>query len=156
MSRVGVTGLGREPVGRAQDMSTTEPTRPEDLDRVVGDDPAAGDSAAAEMREADVANGEPDAATEPSPSPSSQPAGTDTPTGTDPAATYDHPGYEDKSLGQAVAQDRELVDHLLEESDGDEAEAERRFGQESAGRTTLERQHPGSGEQDAASGSDLP
>ena len=108
---------------------------------MVGDDPPS------EMREADLANGEPDchrAIRSRRPTTAAarevQPAGTDTPTGTDPAATYDQPGYEDKSLGQAVAQDRELVDHLLEETGGDEGEAERRFDDESAGRTTLERQ----------------
>lgn len=67
-------------------------------------------------------------------------AGSDTPTGTDPDATYDHPGYEDKSLGQAVAQDEELADELLEASDGDEEEAERRFEEESHGAPARERQ----------------
>ena len=59
--------------------------------------------------------------------------GTDTPTGTDPDANYEEPGYQDKSLGQAVNQDQELVDELLEETDGDVAEAERRFEDESHG-----------------------
>lgn len=72
--------------------------------------------------------------------PVTPPPGTDTPTGTDPDATYDQPGYEDKSLGQAVQQDRQLVDELLEATDGDEDEAAARFEQESAGRHTLRRQ----------------
>lgn len=65
--------------------------------------------------------------------------GTDTPTGTDPDAKWEGPGYEDKSLGQAVEQDEELVERLLDETD-DEAEAERRFNEESAGAPALERQ----------------
>jgi hypothetical protein len=66
--------------------------------------------------------------------------GTDTPTGTDPDAKWDGPGYEDKSLGQAVAQDRDLVEELLEETGGDEAEAERLFDERSAGSGALHRQ----------------
>ncbi len=66
--------------------------------------------------------------------------GTDTPTGTDPDAKYEQPGYEDKSFGQAVDQDQELVDELLEETDGDTDEAERRFREESAGAPAAERQ----------------
>lgn len=66
--------------------------------------------------------------------------GTDTPTGTDPDAKYDEPGYEDKSIGQAVEQDEELVDELLEETGGDVEEAEKRFEEESAGSPALERQ----------------
>ena len=66
--------------------------------------------------------------------------GEDTPTGTDPDAKYDKPGYEDKSIGQATQQDEELADKLLEESDGDEAEAEERFEKESAGAPARERQ----------------
>lgn len=66
--------------------------------------------------------------------------GTDTPTGTDPDAKYDEPGYEDKSIGQAVNQDEELVDELLEETGGDVEEAEKRFEEESAGSPALERQ----------------
>ena len=120
-------------------MSTTEPTRPDDLERVVGNDPDAAD-----VREADRRNGEPDATgsdvDQRRPSPRSAPTGTDTATGTDPDATYGHPGYEDKSLGQAVDQDRDLADRLLEESGGDEAAAAARFEHESAGRTTLRRQ----------------
>lgn len=59
--------------------------------------------------------------------------GHDTPTGTDPDAKYEEPGYQDKSMGQAGNEDQELVDELLEETDGDTAEAERRFEDESAG-----------------------
>ncbi len=66
--------------------------------------------------------------------------GRDTPTGTDPDARYEQPGYEDKSMGQAVNQDEELVDELLEETDGDMEEAERRFNEESAGAPALDRQ----------------
>ena len=50
--------------------------------------------------------------------------GTDTPTGTDPDAKWSEPGYEDKSLGQAVDQDSELAEQLLDEEGGDEAAAE--------------------------------
>ena len=67
--------------------------------------------------------------------------GHDTPTGTDPDAKYDHPGYEDKSMGQAVNQDEELVDELLDETGGDVDEAEKRFEDESAGSPALHRQH---------------
>lgn len=74
------------------------------------------------------------------------PTGTDTQTGTDPDARYDRPGYEDKSLGQAVDQDQELADELLEETGGDVEEAERRFADESAGAPALARQGaPGTG-----------
>lgn len=66
--------------------------------------------------------------------------GTDTPTGTDPDAKYDEPGYEDKSIGQATAQDEQLADELLEETGGDEAEAAERFEKESAGAPARERQ----------------
>jgi hypothetical protein len=59
--------------------------------------------------------------------------GTDTATGTDPDATYEQPGYEDKSFGQAVDQDQELADRVMEEMGGDEGAAERRFEQESHG-----------------------
>ena len=45
--------------------------------------------------------------------------GRDTATGTDPNAKYEQPGFEDKSLGQAVNQDMELVDELVAEEDGD-------------------------------------
>ena len=44
--------------------------------------------------------------------------GRDTATGTDPDAKYEQPGFEDKSLGQAVNQDMELVDELIDEEDG--------------------------------------
>ncbi len=66
--------------------------------------------------------------------------GTDTPTGTDPDATWDEPGYEDKSFGQAVDQDQELAEDLLEESDGDQSVAEERFEQKSHGAPARERQ----------------
>lgn len=66
--------------------------------------------------------------------------GTDTPTGTDPDATWDEPGYEDKSFGQAVNQDQELAEDLLEESEGDESAAEERFEQENHGAPARERQ----------------
>jgi hypothetical protein len=72
--------------------------------------------------------------------PSTQPPGRDTPTGTDPDAKYDQPGYEDKSLGQAVNQDQDLADRLVEETDGDLDEAEKRFEDESAGAPARERQ----------------
>jgi hypothetical protein len=65
--------------------------------------------------------------------------GTDTATGTDPDAKYSEPGYQEKSLGQAVDQDRELVDRLVDETEGDLSEAERRFRDESAGAPALER-----------------
>jgi hypothetical protein len=98
------------------------------------------------MRDADRHNGEPGTIDDHPPpddagtTPGAMPPGQDTPTGTDPSARYEHPGYEDKSLGQAVDQDRELVDRLLDETGGDEAEAERRFRSESAGAPTLRRQ----------------
>jgi len=66
--------------------------------------------------------------------------GRDTATGTDPDAKYEHPGFEDKSLGQAVNQDMRLVDDLLDEEDGDMERAEARFRKESAGSPVLERQ----------------
>jgi hypothetical protein len=66
--------------------------------------------------------------------------GEDTATGTDPDAKYEQPGYEDKSLGQAVDQDQDLVDDLLDETDGDEAEAEARFEEDSAGAPARKRQ----------------
>lgn len=58
---------------------------------------------------------------------------TDTATGTDPDAKYEQPGYEDKSFGQAVDQDQELVDELVEETGGDLDQAAARFEDESAG-----------------------
>ncbi len=69
-----------------------------------------------------------------------RPHGTDTPTGTDPDAEYEEPGFEDKSLGQAVGQDEELVDELLEETGGDTEEAAERFEEESQGAPARERQ----------------
>jgi len=68
------------------------------------------------------------------------PPGRDTPTGTDPEAKWERPGYEDKSLGQAVDQDRTLVERLLAEERGDEDAAESRFYEESAGAPALRRQ----------------
>ena len=68
------------------------------------------------------------------------PSGTDTPTGTDPDARYDVPGYEDKSFGQAVDQDRQLADRLMAETDGDEGEASSRFDEEATGAPARERQ----------------
>jgi hypothetical protein len=64
----------------------------------------------------------------------------DTATGTDPDAKYDQPGFEDKSLGQAVNQDMDLVDQLVEEEQGDEQRAAERFADESAGSPALKRQ----------------
>jgi len=64
---------------------------------------------------------------------SDQPTGQDTPTGTDPDARYVEPGYEDKSFGQAVDEDAERVERLIEEEDGDLDEAEERFEDESSG-----------------------
>lgn len=66
--------------------------------------------------------------------------GQDTATGTDRDAKYAEPGYEDKSIGQAVDQDQELAEQLLEEEGGDADAAERRFRDESAGSPTLKRQ----------------
>jgi hypothetical protein len=75
-----------------------------------------------------------------SPSTNAPEPGTDTPTGTDPEAKYEQPGYEDKSFGQAGNQDQELVEELLDETDGDTEEAERRFEERSAGAPAAERQ----------------
>ena len=69
-----------------------------------------------------------------------QTPGTDTPTRTDPDAKYDHPGYEDKSLGQAVNADQELVDDLMAQEGGNEEAAEAEFKERSAGAPALERQ----------------
>lgn len=66
--------------------------------------------------------------------------GRDTATGTDPDAKYEQPGFEDKSFGQAVKQDMDLVDDLLDEEGGDLDRAEERFDNESAGSPTLARQ----------------
>lgn len=71
---------------------------------------------------------------------SEQPPGTDTPTGTDPDAKYEQPGYEDKSFGQAVDQDRELAEELLDEAGGDAEAAEEQFQEEAAGSPVLKRQ----------------
>lgn len=91
---------------------------------------------ARDVQDADLRNGEPGVT-----SGSKQvPAGRDTPTGTDPDAQYEQPGYEDKSLGQAVKQDQELVDQLVEEEGGDEAAAAERFDDESHGAAALHRQ----------------
>ena len=80
--------------------------------------------------------------------PSARPAATDafgrigfdTPTGTDPNAKYAQPGFEEKSFGQAVSQDQELVDDLMAASHGDEAAAEETFRHVSAGAPALDRQ----------------
>jgi hypothetical protein len=66
--------------------------------------------------------------------------GYDTPTGTDPGAKYSEPGYEGKSFGQAVNHDQELVDRLVQDSDGNLREAAQAFRDESAGAPALERQ----------------
>lgn len=66
--------------------------------------------------------------------------GYDTPTGTDPAAKYREPGYQDKSFGQAVAEDQERVDGLLREHGGDADEAAITFRNVSSGAPALERQ----------------
>jgi hypothetical protein len=71
--------------------------------------------------------------------------GYDTPTGTDPNAKYTEPGYQDKSFGQAVAQDDALVDRLLDESGGDVGQAEAAFRHESAGSPAIARQEGESG-----------
>jgi hypothetical protein len=65
----------------------------------------------------------------------------DTPTGTDPDAKYERPGFEDKSFGQAVSQDQKLADELMDETDGNEAEAERRFEKSATGAPAIARQH---------------
>jgi len=72
--------------------------------------------------------------------PGQQRIGYDTPTGTDPNAKYAQPGYEGKSLGQAVNQDQELADRLVRESNGDLGDAAATFREESAGAPALERQ----------------
>ena len=69
-----------------------------------------------------------------------RPRGTDTPTGTDPDAKWSEPGYEDKSLGQAVEQVAERAEELLDEAGGDADEAARRFEAESHGAPARERQ----------------
>ena len=67
--------------------------------------------------------------------------GTDTATGTDPDAKWDKPGYEDKSLGQAVQQDEELAEDLADDENLDDAEASKRFDEESAGAPARQRQN---------------
>jgi hypothetical protein len=67
--------------------------------------------------------------------------GRDTATGTDPDAKYEQPGYEDKSLGQAVNQDAELAERIADEEGGDTERARERFAEESAGSPTLKRQN---------------
>lgn len=67
--------------------------------------------------------------------------GTDTATGTDPDAKWDKPGYEDKSLGQAVQQDEELAEDLAADENLDDAEASKRFDEESAGAPARQRQN---------------
>jgi hypothetical protein len=78
--------------------------------------------------------------------PEPQRFGYDTPTGVDPAAKYERPGYEDKSFGQAVSQDMETSDRLVEEAKGDMEQAALRFRSVSAGAPAIERQErePGS------------
>ena len=66
--------------------------------------------------------------------------GQDTATGTDPDAKYAEPGYQDKSFGQAVDQDQDLVDELISEEGGDTGAAEQRFEEEAAGAPARERQ----------------
>ena len=88
--------------------------------------------------------------------PTEQPDGKDTATGTDPDAKYEQPGYEDKSFGQAVNQDQELVDELVEETGGDTEEAAERFEDESAGAPTIRRQSGDSPDADATSQSEPP
>jgi hypothetical protein len=66
--------------------------------------------------------------------------GYDTPTGTNPSAKYSEPGYEGKSFGQAVNQDQELVDGLVQDSEGNLRQAAQAFRDESAGAPALERQ----------------
>lgn len=71
-----------------------------------------------------------------------QPPGRDTPTGTDPEATYEEPGYQDVSLGQAVERDRELAEELVAETD-DVGEASRRFAKQARGAPMLGRRSSG-------------
>jgi len=80
----------------------------------------------------------------------------DTATGTDPDAKYEHPGFEDKSLGQAVNSDMELADELVTESGGDLDEAEARFDRESAGAPALARQRAERTDVDGATGEGAP
>jgi hypothetical protein len=71
------------------------------------------------------------------------PFGYDTPTGTDPNAKYSTPGYEDKSFGQAVNHDQELVDRLVEDANGNLEVAADVFRRASAGAPAIERQDGG-------------
>jgi hypothetical protein len=66
--------------------------------------------------------------------------GRDTATGTDPDAKYEQPGYEDKSLGQAVNQDAELAERIADEEGEDTERGAERFADEAAGGPTLKRQ----------------
>lgn len=66
--------------------------------------------------------------------------GQDTATGTDRDAKYEEPGFEDKSLGQAVDQDMNTVDALVAESGGELDAADEKFEEESAGSPALARQ----------------
>ena len=45
----------------------------------------------------------------------------------DPLKEPEQPGWQGKTMGEAVADDFEQADRLLEETDGDVREAERRF-----------------------------
>lgn len=86
--------------------------------------------------EADLRNGEPGAGSSGAAS-----GGHDTATGTDPDAKYEEPGYQDKSFGQAVDQDQDLAEELLDETGGDEAAAAERFERESTGAPARAHQH---------------
>lgn len=66
--------------------------------------------------------------------------GQDTTTGTDPDAKYEAPGYEDKSFGQAVDQDAQLAEELLDEEGGDGQRAASRFDDEATGAPARRRQ----------------
>lgn len=72
--------------------------------------------------------------------PTTPPEGQDTATGTDPDAKFVTSGYEDKSFGQAVAQDRVLVDELVDDADGDLDAAEVAFDEKATGAPALARQ----------------
>lgn len=65
------------------------------------------------------------------------PGSGETRTGVDPDAEYTEPGYQDKSLGQAVNQDAELADRLTEESATVE-EASDRFAEGAVGAPALD------------------
>jgi hypothetical protein len=68
------------------------------------------------------------------------PTARETATGTDPHAKWSQPGYEDKSFGQAVNQDQQLVEQLAHEAGGDLERAEAEFKKRSAGAPALARQ----------------